>query len=566
MFNMLFISDDDNFEVIDFASVSAGIKEIDDFEEIIYQPPVWEHQVINEHTKYHKSRLNADPYQYSKKKSNTNITASKLKQLASKRKKSKSGSLTGIAPKVLKLSSATVYSETSSKANASDHGFIPTSVDKQFVSEVTLHHKEDTWEEKKVIIDCKLENSKRENISFNITDYSPTSSVNTGMKRDADIQNVKDPISHSVCTSNILPTNPKYLTLVDNKELACRTNNDHSSNESVARLLNKTLADSDDPLYVPSNEIKCSEVSGDQNLEQVGGLADMYSNTCRNDDNCVKFNSETDSRSYHISKDNLKIPANPIVETKESCLTNTSEPTVRNTDSCDVHFEVISSSNKACDTFTDTSSDLSHHFDEREKSDSIFNITEEIEVEMLPLHPQSEVEMLPLRPQSEVEDVNMRILSPNSVLQLKRLEDVNLLQNDNAQFHIRSGIEKQMSSFENTSNIETSCKTVPAGNKFTFKGKIPPVKRRLDKSELFTIHTHENISKSQFHAGREDVICSNDGIAFVTKNSVDYDLGCGNSSVIMVQDVNRSSQVEISNATTAQDGCTFKDKEKKWEL
>ena len=86
--------------MIDFASVSAGLKEIDDFEEISYQPPeqlgdLSEEDQTNRKrtdsassvTRKDQNRSNTNNNtKYLNKKSNANITASKLKQLASKRK------------------------------------------------------------------------------------------------------------------------------------------------------------------------------------------------------------------------------------------------------------------------------------------------------------------------------------------------------------------------------------------------------------------------------------------------------------------------------------------------
>ena len=77
--------------MIDFAAVTPGGKELDDFEEIQYQPPETEIQLNNFSKRNRKSQGNdkSDLSKFPKRKSNRHITASKLCELATKRKKSK---------------------------------------------------------------------------------------------------------------------------------------------------------------------------------------------------------------------------------------------------------------------------------------------------------------------------------------------------------------------------------------------------------------------------------------------------------------------------------------------
>lgn len=74
--------------MVDYNAVTTGAKEMDDFEEIQFQPP--DSDAMNEYTKRKsKSSQRGSKNKFSKKKTNTNITACKLRDLANKRKKSK---------------------------------------------------------------------------------------------------------------------------------------------------------------------------------------------------------------------------------------------------------------------------------------------------------------------------------------------------------------------------------------------------------------------------------------------------------------------------------------------
>ncbi|XP_065662276.1 GON-4-like protein isoform X3 [Hydra vulgaris] len=79
--------DDDDFEVIDFAAVKNGTKDIDDFEEILYHAETDENVTFQDDVKNKQnSQTKKGSSKFVTNKSNTNVTARKLSQLARKKK------------------------------------------------------------------------------------------------------------------------------------------------------------------------------------------------------------------------------------------------------------------------------------------------------------------------------------------------------------------------------------------------------------------------------------------------------------------------------------------------
>ncbi|XP_012563928.2 GON-4-like protein isoform X2 [Hydra vulgaris] len=79
--------DDDDFEVIDFAAVKNGTKDIDDFEEILYHAETDENVTFQDDVRNKQnSQTKKGSSKFVTNKSNTNVTARKLSQLARKKK------------------------------------------------------------------------------------------------------------------------------------------------------------------------------------------------------------------------------------------------------------------------------------------------------------------------------------------------------------------------------------------------------------------------------------------------------------------------------------------------
>ena len=89
LMNQIFFSSGDEYEVIDFDAVTSGRKDLDDFEEIQYQPPETEQQRMKTRSSS-TTRDKKEVSKFSKRKSNRDIAASRLRDLATKRKKGKS--------------------------------------------------------------------------------------------------------------------------------------------------------------------------------------------------------------------------------------------------------------------------------------------------------------------------------------------------------------------------------------------------------------------------------------------------------------------------------------------